>query len=124
MFWYVAVQPAPAGGGVVAGGVVAGGVVAGGVVAGGVVAGGVVRGGVVTGVVAGGVLLVGGSATPLARLNASDGWKLPAAKEQPSASPGGLTHTYPSTLASPVDSVGYWPMRRSVLSSAHQSPAA
>jgi len=28
----------------------------------------------------------------LARLNASCGWKLPAAKAQPSASPGGFTH--------------------------------
>jgi hypothetical protein len=59
-----------------------------------------------------------------ARLNASWGWKLPAPNAHPSASPGGLTQRNPSMLASPVFVVGYWPIRRSVLSSAHQSPAA
>jgi hypothetical protein len=52
------------------------------------------------------------------------GSKVPAGYEQPSASPGGLTHRYASMFASPVFVVGYWPMRRSVLSSAHQSPLA
>src|SRR5690242_1021067 len=69
--WYVAEQP-PAPGGVVDGGVV----VAGGVVVGGVVGGLVVVGGVVGGVVP---PPPGGSATPVTRLAASDGWKLPAA---------------------------------------------
>ena len=53
----------------------------------------VVRGGVVAGVVVtGGVVVVGGFGTPWVRLDASCGWKLPAWKAQPSASPGGLTH--------------------------------
>src|SRR5581483_7125926 len=67
---------------------------------------------------------VDGYGAVVARLYARSGWNEPAAYLHPSASPGGFTHRYPSTLASPVFSVGYWPMRRSVLSSAHQSPLA
>lgn len=48
----------------------------------------------------------GGYGALLARLYARSGWKEPAAYLQPSASPGGLIHRYPSTLASPVFSVG------------------
>lgn len=48
----------------------------------------------------------GGSATPVARLAARLAWNEPAEYVQPSASPGGLIHRYPSIFASPVFSVG------------------
>ena len=65
-----------------------------------------------------------GYGAELARLYARSGTNWPAVYAQPSASPGGFTHRYASIFAFPVLVVGYRPMRRSVLSSAHQSPLA